>query len=305
MFSFFLVLLSIYALVTAANTFVDQAAALAKKFRVSDYLIGFTVVAFGTSLPELVSALFSASAGHNHLVVSSIIGSNLVNTALILGLVALLYTIQIRARDVTTNLPMNLAAIAGFWAISVFTGFAITWPAGIALITIFLGLLSLSKSQDNTNAIKKRYAKLSYATLSAALVLLILAGKLCVDQIVSLATQLKVSETFLGYFLLAIGTSLPELITTWVAVKKRNGELGIGSILGSNLFNLLFIFGISTFIQPLQISGFTTELVFLTVAALLTYFFAVSGKKYSLNRWEGFGLVCFYAVFIAYQAFKF
>ena len=131
--------------------------------------------------------------------------------------------------------------------------------------------------------------------------MLISSGKFCIDQIISLANQLKISETILGYFLLAVGTSLPELVTTWVAVKKNDGELGVGNILGSNLFNLLFILGISTFIRPLELSGFKTDLVFLTGATLAVYVFAIIGKKYSFNKGEGWGMVTIYVLFVLFQ----
>ena len=103
------------------------------------------------------------------------------------------------------------------------------------------------------------------------------------------------------YFLLSIGTSLPELVTTWIAVKKKNDEIGIGNILGSNLVNLLFVFGLSTFIRPLYISNYIPELVFLTGVSLVVYFFAIAGKKYTFSKKEGALLVLLYSIFIATQ----
>jgi cation:H+ antiporter len=135
-------------------------------------------------------------------------------------------------------------------------------------------------------------------------VLLVFSGKICIEETILLAKQLKIAETILGYFILAIGTSLPELVTTWAAVKRKDGELGIGNILGSNLFNILFVLGISSFIRPVVITGFLTDLVFLTIATLAVYLFAVFGKKYSFSRKEGFGLLLIYLVFVVYQIIR-
>jgi cation:H+ antiporter len=128
--------------------------------------------------------------------------------------------------------------------------------------------------------------------LIASLLALIASGKYCIDEIILLARELDIAETLLGYFLLAIGTSLPELVTTWVAVKKQDGEMGMGNILGSNLFNLLFILGVSSFIQPVTVVGFVPDLLFLTGSILAVYMFAIFGKKYSFSK-KKIGVVVF------------
>lgn len=305
MISLLLVFVSLFFLVKFADVFVDQASAFAKKLKVSDFLIGFTVVAFGTSLPELISTIFSALAGHNQLVVSNIIGSNITNPCLIFGLIAIFNNFKIRKRDVDINIPLNMAAIMVFWALAVFMGFTLNWSAGISLILIFFILLILSKEYNHIKTPKLGLTQFSPLILILSLVFLVISGKICIEQIISLAYQLKISETILGYFLLALGTSLPELVTTWVAVNKDDGELAVGNILGSNLFNLLFIFGISTFIRPVQLIGFRTDLVFLTGVTLATYAFAITGKKYSFSKKEGFGLLAIYILFVLFQLLRY
>jgi len=284
--------------------FVGQASSLAKKLKVNDFLIGFTVVAFGTSLPELISTLFSSISGHNQLVMSNIIGSNIANLCLVFGVVALFNNYRIRKRDVDINIPLNITALMAFWALSVFMGFTLNWASGISLVLLFLALILLSKDYNRLESVKKEYVIFNPLYLIISLTLLVLSGKVCIDQIINLANQLKISETILGYFLLAIGTSLPELATTWVAVKKNNGELGMGNILGSNLFNLLFILGISTFIRPIRLNGFVYDLIFLTGATLMTYVFAITGKKYSFSKKEGIGLLMVYILFAVFQISK-
>ena len=296
-----IVLVTLFLLIKSAGMFVDQASSLAKKLKIGDFLIGFTVVAFGTSLPELISTIFSAFSGHNQLVVSSIVGSNITNLCLILGLVAIFNNYRIKKRDIDINVPLNLAALMVFWALSAYMGFVLNWASGISLVLIFLILIILSKDYNHLENSKKVYVQFKPLLLISSLALLVLSGKLCIDQIINLASQLKISETILGYFLLAIGTSLPELVTTWVAVKKNDGELGVGNILGSNLFNLLFILGVSTFIRTVLLSGFVYDLTYLTMATFMVYVFAITGKKYSFSKVEGFGLLLIYFSFIIFQ----
>jgi len=302
MLSIFLILLSLFVLVKSADIFIDQASALAKKQKISDFIIGFTIVAFGTSIPELISTIFSSLSGHNQLVVSNIIGSNITNFCLVLGLVSIFNNFQIRKREIDINIPLNLAALMFFWALSAYMNFHLNWGAGVSLISIFLLLIFLSKYYNHIQISKKTYSPFKPLLLISSLAFLILSGKICIDQIILLSLQFKISETILGYFLLALGTSLPELISAWVAIKKHNKELGIGNILGSNLFNLLFIFGISTFIRPLNLSYFKVDLFFLTGVTLAVYFYAIVGKKYSFSRKEGLGLLFFYLLFIVFQA---
>lgn len=304
MLTLFVVAISLFVLVRSADIFVDQASAFAKRLKVSNFLIGFTVVAFGTSLPELISTVFSSLAGHNQLVVSNIIGSNITNSCLVFGLIAIFNNFVIRKRDVDTNIPINMAAIMVFWALSVFMGFELNWSAGVSLILIFFILLILSKEYNHIKIAETILPKFSFLVFVMSLILLVASGKICIDNIIALANQLKISETILGYFLLAIGTSLPELVTTWMAVKKKDGDLAVGNILGSNLFNLLFVFGISTFINPVRLTGYRTDIVFLTMITFAVYAFAITGKKYSFNKKEGFGLLSLYAFFVLYQVLR-
>ena len=304
MITLVIIILSLYFLVKSADVFVNQASSLAKKLKVNDFIIGFTVVAFGTSLPELISSIFSSISGHNQLVVSNIIGSNITNLCLIFGVVALFNSYKIRKRDIEVNIPLNLAAMMAFWALATYMGFVLNWAAGVSLILIFLVLIILSKEQNHFEISRKKYAVFNPYQLILSLIFLVVSGKVCIDQIINLANALKISESILGYFLLAIGTSLPELVTTWVAVKKNDGELAIGNILGSNLFNLLFIFGVSTFIRPVKLNNFVYDLIFLTAAVLAVYVFAVIGKKYSFSKREGFGLLMVYFLFVVFEVSK-
>ncbi len=302
MLSVFFILLSLFVLVRSAEIFIDQASALAKKLKVSDFIIGFTVVAFGTSIPELISTIFSAISGHNQLAISNIIGSNITNFCLVLGVIAIFNNFKIRKRDVDINIPFNIVALMAFWALSAYLNFDLNWAAGISLLSVFILLNILSKDYNHLQISHKNYSQFKPLLLLISLAFLIVSGKICIDQIIELSIHFKISETILGYFLLALGTSLPELVTVWMAIKKHDKELGIGNILGSNLFNLLFIIGISTFIHPLDFTAFKIDLFFLTGITLAVYFYAIVGKKYSFSRKEGLGLLFLYLVFVIFQA---
>jgi len=284
MLTFLIIVVSLFFLVKSAGVLVSQASSLAKKLKVNDFIIGFTVVAFGTSLPELTSIIFSSISGHNQLVVSNIIGSNITNLCLILGITAVFNSYKIRKRDIDINIPINLAATMAFWALLFYMGLVLNWAAGISLILIFLLLIILSKEYNHFEVKKKEYEDFNLLYMVIALFVLVLSGKICIEQIVNLSQILMISETILGYFLLSIGTTLPELATTWMAVKKKDEELGIGNLLGSNLFNLLFIFGVSSFIRPVRFDGFVFDLVFMTGILLTVYVFAIIGKSILLVR---------------------
>ncbi len=304
MLSVLIVIVGLAVLLKSSEILVDQASSLAKKLKLDDFIIGFTIVAFGTSLPELTSAIFSSTYGQNNLVVSGIIGSNIANLCLIFGIMAIGYSYKLRKRDVDINIPLNFAALTAFWSLAVFVNFKFEWWTGIILIMVFGALILLSKEYNHVDLKPEKYVKFNLLTLLVSGILLIMSGKVVIDQIIQISVQMKISQTILGYFILAAGTSLPELVTTWMAVKKDNNELGVGSILGSNLFNLLFVFGTATFIHPIDLKNFTYDLVFLTVVTFSVYAFAVLGKKYYFSRKEGIVLVGMYVLFAVFQILR-
>ena len=301
MVNFLIVLVCLVILVKSADVFVDHACALAKKFNISDFVIGFTIVAFGTSMPEMVSTLFASFEGHNQLAVSNILGSNMTNLCLILGITAVIYNFRIHKKDVHLNIPLNMAALIAFGLLLIWSGYEISWFYGLIMISVFILFILTAKDQNHEIYIKKDIPEFNLVSLIASIVFLIMAGQFAVDQIITLAEVFEVDESILGYFVLAIGTSLPELITTLVAVKKHEGELGIGNILGSNMFNLLFITGVSSFINPIDMRFFRIDLIFLTLATLATYLFALKGNKYSFSHKEGVFMIMLYGLFVAFQ----
>lgn len=289
--------ISILVLIKAADVFVDHASALAKKLKISGFIIGFTFVAFGTSLPELVVSTYSTLSGHETLAISNVLGSNIANLCLILGITALIKEYQLTKEDVHVNFPLNLVAL-GFVILSVAAfGFKMPWLLGIVFVLLLVFIVHFSR---NRNGISTIICKTSFNPLLfiLSLTFVIVAGKVGVDAVVALANQLGIAESILGFFLLALGTSLPEFITSITAVRKGNSSLGVGSILGSNLFNLLFILSVSSFIKELDFSGFFYEIIFLMIITFMAVVFALVGKRYHFTKVEGLGMLGLYGISI-------
>jgi len=296
-------IIGILFLVKASDIFVDQIIALSKRYKISGFIVGFTVLAFGTSLPELVTSTYSTFSGHPQIAISNVIGSNIVNLCLILGILAIFKTYKLSKTDVKYNIPQNLIAISLFGVLCFAFNFQLFGFDGIILLVIFTIFILMSKRENHDIKVKSTI-KFNLLILIISFLVLIVAGKISIDELVKFSGLFGIRESLLGYFIVAIGTSLPELVTSYMAVKKGNAELGIGNILGSNLFNLFFILGISAFINTIYIQEFLPELVFLAVATFSVLVFALTGKKYYFSKIEGFGLLILYTIFILIQINK-
>jgi len=296
-----LALISLLILLKSANTFVNQSIALAKKFRISSFLIGFTVMAFGTSLPELVVSTYSTVVGHPTLAIANVIGSNIANLCLILGILAIFRAYKLSKQDVHLNIPINLIGLIIFVLLMIANRWQMNWLLGSVLLLIFPGFIWLA-GHDNRSITIKGQTNFSPVRLAFSFVLLTISGKICIDYLLLFAQEFFVADSVLGYFLLAIGTSLPEFITSLIAVKKGNGELAIGNLLGSNLFNLFFILGLNSFITDLNFQAFHQEIFFLLLTTSAVLLLALIGKKYYFSQKEGWGLIGLYLFFVLLQS---
>lgn len=295
-------IVGLIGIVKSADFFIDQAISLAKKLKMSSFVIGFTIVAFGTSLPELIISLYSSLAGHTAIAISNVIGSNIANICLILGLIAIYKPYKLTKSDVFYNIPLNLLGLILFIVIAFFNGGVITLISGLILLAIFLISVYLAKSSNQKVTVVSD-VKFNLAILLISLIALIFFGKLSVDYFIEFSKHFGIEESILGYFIVAIGTSLPELIASFTAVKKGNAEIGIGNILGSNLFNLLFILGASSMFKPLDLNIFIIEIALLLFITFSLVVLALVGKKYYFSRVEGIVLLCGYAIFVFIQLF--
>ena len=294
-------IVSLAVLIKSAGIFIDQSTALAKKIRISSFLVGFTLLALGTSLPDLVISSYSAAKGFPEIAISTLLGSAIVKTSLVLGILALFTNYKLAEIDIKRNIPINLIIFTLFFVLLLLFGFQMTSVMGI-LTLLILGLsIFLAKENNHTITIQsKDRFNLLFFLLSFGL--LIISGKLCVDNISIFANSYGIAQTTIGYFILAIGTSIPELVTSLTIIKKGNLQLALGNFLGSILFDILFVSGISSFFSILNFKPFLLEFLFLMLATTIFMLFAILGKRYYISKKEGIGLILVYILFILVQS---
>lgn len=294
-----LIIVGLALVVFGADWLVDGASAIARKCHVSEFVIGLTIVGFGTSCPELVVSLTGAFGGLSDVSIGNVVGSNIFNSLLILGLTAVLSPIAItaanRRRDIPLTICVTLLLIILGMKGTIFgaaSGNSLTLVDGIIFLALFVGYMVYCFKSDVCDADEVPQKQLS--TLAAILLTLaglaglIFGGRIFVDNGVALARELGVSEKFIAVTLLAGGTSLPELATCIIASVKKKGQLALGNILGSNVFNILLILGCSALVSPLSFSGMDwVDLGVLTLSAVLIFTSAFTGRKDAIDRFDG------------------
>ncbi|MBU1370417.1 MAG: calcium/sodium antiporter [Bacteroidetes bacterium] len=303
-----LLILGLLLLVKGADWLVSGASAIARYFKVTDLAIGLTIVAFGTSAPELVVNGFAAFEQSFDLVFGNVIGSNNFNLFVILGITGLVAPIKVQSSTVWKEIPLSLFAavlillIANSWLPFVSSG--VSRLEAVILLIIFAGFLyyvfSQLKSDAETQTADQIPLKLNKSLLLVIVGLagLVGGGRLVVQSAVELAQQLCISEKVIGLTIVAAGTSLPELVTSVVAALRKNTDIAVGNIIGSNIFNLLFILPISALIHPLVYNtAFNTDLLILAGGTILLFVAMFTGIRKKLDRWEA-GLL--FAIYIAY-----
>ncbi len=302
-------LLGIFLLVKSANWIVDGASSLARKLGVSSLVIGLTVVAFGTSLPELVVNLFAATEGAGEVAFGNIIGSNIANILLVLGVVAMIGGVYIKRETVCDEIPFALLAS---FILFILTGSLIngkdflTRNDGLILLSLFgvflfyiYKMAELEGKSFNISSVIERSNILIASKLILGIIGIYFGGKLVVEGAIIIAGQLGISEFLISVTIIALGTSLPELVVGAVAVLKKNADLAVGEIIGSNIFNIFWVLGIVPLISPLAIPafiGFDIGVMFL--ATLILFILMFVGHKHELRRVDGAVLVLFYILYI-------
>lgn len=307
--SLLLVLGGFVALIFGANWLVDGASALAKKYRVSDLAIGLTIVAFGTSAPEMVVNLVASTKGLSDIVLGNVIGSNNFNLFIILGISGLLYPITVQSSTAWREIPLSIVVLLVLIALA--NNFFVGVPAlsridGAILLTLFLGFLFyVFKQMKAENAEASKPVERALWKIVVFIVLglggLVAGGQLVVNNAEKIASLLGVSEKIIGLTVVAAGTSLPELTTSIVAALKRNSDIAIGNVIGSNIFNVLLVLAGSLLINPIPFNpSFNTDLIIMTCGTIFLFVAMLSGKRKKLDRWEAALLLVF---FIAYTVF--
>ena len=284
-----LLLVGFLFLIKGSDFFVDGASSIASHLKIPTIIVGLTIVAFGTSAPEAAVSITSSLTGSNAMAVSNVIGSNLFNMLMVIGIAALLSNLLMEKSVLKKDLPF-LVAITLLFAIFIFIGWDITNLEGIILLIILAGyiiyLIRGSKKSKNANDVEAAKFTLpkSIILIIIGLAGIIIGGDLVVDSASAIAIALGMSETLVGLTIVAIGTSLPELVTSITALKKGENQLVIGNVIGSNIFNILFVLGASSAISRIPLDS--------------SMLFGKTQDKY--DKKEGVILI---ALFIAYMAF--
>jgi cation:H+ antiporter len=312
LFSGSLILLGFLLLIKGADWMVNGASALAKKHHISDLAIGLTIVAFGTSAPELVVNTLASLDDQPDIVLGNVIGSNNFNLFIILGLVGLIFPISVQSTTVWREIPLSLVAALLLFllvnSIGIQTSNTLSRIEGIFIFLLFLLFLyyvfhQMKRDPDPHDTIIESLSNTKiWVYILLGLACLILGGKLVVHHAVVIATDFGVSKKIIGLTILAAGTSLPELVTSVVAAIKKNSDIAIGNVIGSNIFNLLFILSISSIIRPIEYNtAFNTDLLILLGGTVFLFIAMFTGGKKKLDRWEaGMLLVSFlvYTIFL-------
>lgn len=305
-----LLLVGLGLIVLGADWLVDGASAIARRAGVSEFVIGLTIVGFGTSCPELVVSLTGAIQGNADISIGNVIGSNIFNALFILGITALIMPVSMtdenRKRDISITLAVSIILVL-FGMSKTLLGIgesdSLSRAEGIGFLLLFGAYLySCFKldSKEQTDAPEQKQMKLTLAILAvtAGLAGLIFGGELFVDSTTDLARSLGVSDKFIAITILAGGTSFPELATCIVAAAKHKDQLALGNILGSNVFNILLILGCSSVITPLSFNGMSlVDVGVLIVSCVMLLLWAYTGRKCRIDRWEGALMLLAFAVY--------
>ena len=310
-----LILLGLIMILVGSDWLVEGASGIARKYGISEFIIGMTIVGIGTSMPELVSSAISAIGGHGDMALGNVTGSNICNILLILGVTALISPIRYTKSNIRKDIPFAIA-VSLFLLLVLYNGFGLVGEIGtpgisridaLYLLLIFvIFMIDSFKSAKKGSEEEEEEAKPMPMGKAALLIIvglagLIFGGQFFVDHTVSIAERFHVSEAFISITLMAIGTSLPELATCVVAAMKGKNQLALGNVIGSNIFNIALIIGTSAAISPFEIQSISTvDMAIVIVAVLMLWMAALTFKKRMLDRVEG---AIFILVYIAYITF--
>ncbi|MDX9903232.1 MAG: calcium/sodium antiporter [Bacteroidales bacterium] len=311
----FLLLAGLGLVIAGAEWLVSGASSLARKFKIPDLTIGLTIVAFGTSAPELVVNLFASATDHQDIFFGNILGSNNFNLFIILGIAGLILPLKVQVSTVWKEIPMSLAALVIFYLMV-----HIPSPGGEQMLGRFDGLILLGlfvlfqyyiyrqikdyKPEDTEHKPSGPLIRMIIFII-LGLAGLVIGGKLVLDNAVELAKAMGISEKVIGLTIIAAGTSLPELATSVVAAFRKNADIAVGNIVGSNIFNLLLIGGTVSLVSPVKYSPiFDIDFYILAAGTIVLFINLLTWRKHRLDRWEAAMLLLFYVGYTAYLIAK-
>ena len=299
---YLLLLIGFVLLIKGADFFVDGSSSLTRIMKVPSVIIGLTIVAMGTSAPEASVSVNAALAGSNDIAISNVIGSNLFNGLVVVGVCAFMAGFKTNPEILKRDMPLNIIVTAILCIMLLDRH--INHIEGIILLismAVYIAVMVISalKNRETADECKILSLPKSLIFIIGGLIAVIFGGTLVVDNACLIAKDFGVSENFIGLTIIAIGTSLPELVTSITATRKGDSGLALGNAIGSNLFNILFILGMSATICPLNVlSESIIDCIILLVSAVILYVFARTKK--TMNRWEGIVCVFLYVGYTAY-----
>lgn len=306
-----LIILGFILLIKGADFLVDGSSKIAKKFHIPEIIIGLTIVSIGTSMPELFVSITSAIEGYPDMAVGNVIGSNLCNLLLILGLSAVIKTIEFKKETRLIETPMTLLVTIILFVLCNI-GTDITREEGIFLIGLFVLFIIYTiymgkkgEEFENKDILVEVQTDENYSTMKAILWIILgiiglkIGGDLVVNHSITIAKALNISEKVISLTIIAIGTSLPELVTSVTAAFKGDSDIAIGNILGSNIFNILLILGVSSVITPITYSvSYNNQILVLIIGTILLSLFPFIGAKNKMTRANGFAYLVIYVIYM-------
>ena len=303
---YLLILVGFIILIVGAHFLVDGASGMAKRFNVSNLIIGLTVVAFGTSAPELVVNLVAAlNPGTTDIALTNIIGSNMINTYVILGVAALIYPIVSQKSSRRFDMPLSLMAPVGVLLLVWGMNGQVNRAGGLILLLFFIWFMTvmirkaMKHPEEAEEDFKPMKIWLAIIMILGGLGGLIGGAQLIVPSATRIAESWGVSQSVIGLTIVALGTSLPELATSAVAAFKKNSDIALGNVVGSNIFNVFFVLAVSAIIRPLPAySNIYTDLIITALGSLLILIFVYTNKTHSIKRWGGVTLLLIYSAFL-------
>lgn len=321
MLSYILLIIGLILLVKGAHLLVDGASSIARKLNVSDLFIGLTIVAFGTSSPELFVNIIAGINGNTEIAIGNILGSNIANVFLILGVSSIICPLVVSRGVVWKEIPFCflssfvLAVLANDKLIDKSGYSVLTRIDGIVFLSFFsifiYYLLTTAKKIEKIEGMEEQTPGKQYGLLKSALIVilgligLIVGSKWIVDGAVHMALSLGMSQSLIGLTIVAIGTSLPELSTSVVAACKKNHEIAVGNAVGSNIFNIFFILGLSSILNELPFQmGNNIDIGMVLLSSILLFLTMFTGRKFTLDKWQGILFIVLYVSYVSFLVFQ-
>ena len=309
-----LVLFGFIILIRGAHYLIEGSSALARKFRISEIAIGLTVISFGTSAPELAVNVLASLKGNDAILFGNIIGSNLMNLMLVLGCSALVFPLKVKNHLIWREIPYSIIAIITFLIIAndnFINGQGknvVDLSDGLILLLFFVAFLVYALFHiPRTEELEGHHYTQQVSTVKMMLFIfggmggLAWGGQLVVENATIIAKYFGASQKFIGLTLVAGGTSLPELVTSVIAAMRKKEDLAVGNIIGSNIFNLLFVLGISAVINPLTYEfSLNADVLLLLFASLFLWFTLIIRRKFKVERWMGIVFLFMYVFYFSY-----